>query len=175
MVNGPVHVGHTDLHLTAGKHLIGVVQHIDIRDRISINLYGAAAVVCVIQDHQEQEGKDNVDERSCKGNRRASAHRLSHKVPFTGNLAFLERIGVFPRHRHIAAEGNRRNAVFGFSVAELDELFSEAYTKGIHLDIVPFGNQKVTEFVNGHEETQTDEAEDKHQGITENRFHHYPI
>jgi hypothetical protein len=33
----------------------------------------------------------------------------------------------------------------------------------------------VAEFVNGHQEAQAQQAEHKHQNITENRFHRKPI
>ena len=125
-----------------------------------------------IKNHEKHKGKDNVDERARKSNRRASTHRLSHKIAFTRNFAFFKRIRILARHRHITAEGYCRNAIFRFAVAESEEFFPEADAEGIHLDVVPLGYQKVTKFVDCHKETQANEAENKHQDIAENRFHH---
>ena len=90
-----------------------------------------------VKDHQQDKRKHDVDERARKGNRRTSANRLRHKIAFIGNLAVLERIGIFTRHGHVAAERNRRNAVFRFAAAVTNQFLAETDTECIYLDVVP--------------------------------------
>ena len=124
-----------------------------------------------IKDHQQDKGKHDVDERTRKGNSSTSTHRLRHKITFIGDLPFLKRIRIFTRHRHVTAERDCRNAVLRFTVAELDKFFAETNAERVDLDIIPLCHQEVTELMDGHEKTQADEPENKHQDIAEYRFH----
>ena len=90
---------------------------------------------------------------------------------FIKDLAFFKRIGIFSRHRHIATERNRRDAVFRFTTTVANQFFPESDTERIYLDLVPLRHQKMAQFVDCHQETQANQAEYEHQDITEYGFH----
>jgi hypothetical protein len=45
------------------------------------------------------------------------------------------------------------------------KLFTETDAERVHLHVIPLGHQEMTEFMVSHQETQAEEAEDKHQDI----------
>ena len=45
------------------------------------------------------------------------------------------------------------------------EFLAETDAERIHLHVIPLGHQEMTEFMDSHQETQAEEAEDKHQDI----------
>ena len=128
-----------------------------------------------VKDHQKHERKGDIDERARESNRRARPYGLAHKIPFAGKFAVLDIIGVLPRHRHIAAERDGRNAVFRLSATITEKFLAETDAERVHLDVVPLGHHKVPEFVNRHEKAEPQKAEDKHQDIAENMLHHNTI
>ena len=125
-----------------------------------------------VEDHQERKREHDVDERSRKRNRGARTHGLRHEIAFVRDFALLERVGIFPRHGHVATERDSRNAVFRLAALDADEFLAETDAERIHLDVIPLGDQEVAKFVNSHEETERKEAQDEHHDVGENGFHY---
>ena len=118
-----------------------------------------------IKENQKDKSKCNIHKRTRKSNCCPSANRFPQKIILRWKLTIFNAIWIFTRHGDVAAKGNRRNAVFRLAFLESEKLFAKTHRERIYADLVPLGDNKMTQFVNGHEEAQCQKPQNEHQQI----------
>ena len=88
--------------------------------------------------------KNDIDKRPRKSNRRPSAHTFFSK---STRVIGFGRVRIFAFHRHITAERNERNAIFRFPFFEPQQFFAKANGKCVDFYLIPFGDDKMSEFM----------------------------
>ena len=118
-----------------------------------------------VKEYKEDKRKGDIHKRARKSNRSTSAHGLPQKIILRREFSLFNAIRIFASHGYITAKRNRRDAVFRLAFLEAEKLFAKAHRERIYADLVPLGNDKMSQFVNSHEEAQGQKPQNKHQQI----------
>ena len=124
-----------------------------------------------VKENQENKRKGDIHKRSRKRDCGTRPYRLAQKIIFS-KFAFFDAIRVFTGHGHVTAKGNCRNTVFRLPSFKAKKFLAKTDRERIDPNLVPLGDNKMTEFMNGYKETQGQKAKNKHQKIVQYARYH---